>query len=194
MDFQSLYPVIAGQAWKLPYLAAFGFVTVSNPLPLFRLTVRSSPDTLKWFIYCTGLWIYNVHFHPLRKFPGPKLAAATELVNNMHIIIGDTHLHIEQLHTKYGEVVRTGPNRLSFVNEQAWKDIYMHRQNANGKAVKQMPKTGGRLPHNKVYSILSAPDDVHARQRKMLSHAFSDRAVSLAYLDVIYPSSLELSH
>ena len=30
---------------------------------------------------------------------------------------------------------------------------------------------------NGAYSIINAPDDIHARQRKMLSHAFSERAL-----------------
>jgi len=74
------------------------------------------------------------------------------------------------LHAKYGEVVRTRPNELSFISENAWKDIYMHRQGQ-----KQMAKAGrsGGL------SILNAPDDAHARQRRLLSHAFSERAVSM---------------
>jgi cytochrome P450 len=32
-------------------------------------------------------------------------------------------------------------------------------------------------PGTKAYSILNAPDDNHARQRKILSHAFSEKAV-----------------
>lgn len=91
--------------------------------------------------------------------------------------MGDAHLHIERLHVKYGEIVRVAPDALSFINEQAWKDIYMHRQDGNGKAMKQMQKGRSRRNQNGVYSIINAPDDVHARQRKMLSHAFSDRAV-----------------
>jgi hypothetical protein len=54
----------------------------------------------------------------------------------------------------------------------------MHRQDGNGKAVKQMVKAARRPDQNGVYSILNAPDDVHSRLRKMLAHAFSDRAVS----------------
>jgi cytochrome P450 len=41
-----------------------------------------------------------------------------------------------------------------------------------------MQKFGRVPPGTKVYNILNAPDNIHARQRKMLSHAFSDRAVS----------------
>jgi cytochrome P450 len=42
------------------------------------------------------------------------------------------------------------------------------------------------------YSILHAPDDVHARQRKMLSHAFSDRAVYLLCVSAEYQTRLIL--
>jgi cytochrome P450 len=78
----------------------------------------------------------------------------------------------EKLHTQYGEVVRTRPNELSFVGDNAWKDIYMHRQGH-----KQMQKAGIPARPTKAHSIIVAPDDVHARQRRLLSHAFSERAV-----------------
>jgi cytochrome P450 len=41
-----------------------------------------------------------------------------------------------------------------------------------------MVKGDGRGPKRTHYHIISAPDDVHARQRKILSTSFSDRAVS----------------
>jgi cytochrome P450 len=78
----------------------------------------------------------------------------------------------EKLHTQYGEVVRTRPNELSFVGDNAWKDIYMYRQGH-----KQMQKAGIPASQNKAHSIIVASDDVHARQRRLLLHAFSERAV-----------------
>ena len=78
----------------------------------------------------------------------------------------------EKLHTQYGEVVRTRPNELSFIGDNAWKDIFMHRQGH-----KQMQKAGIPASQNKAHNIILAPDDVHARQRRILSHAFSERAV-----------------
>ena len=45
-----------------------------------------------------------------------------------------------------------------------------------------MAKGDGRGPRAAPYHILSAPDDVHARQRKILSTSFSDRAVSFLLL------------
>lgn len=49
----------------------------------------------------------------------------------------------------------------------------MHRQGQ-----KQMQKVGRVLNQNQEYSIIVCPDDVHARQRRLLAHAFSERAVS----------------
>lgn len=85
-------------------------------------------------------------------------------------MIGKRSKYSEELHARYGDVVRTRPNELSFIGENAWKDIYMHRQDH-----KQMAKAG--RPTGGVPSILNAGDADHARQRKLLSHAFSERAV-----------------
>jgi hypothetical protein len=41
-----------------------------------------------------------------------------------------------------------------------------------------MQKWASFNPGQKAFHIQNAPDDIHARQRKILSHAFSDRAVS----------------
>ncbi|TLD37433.1 hypothetical protein E2P81_ATG04245 [Venturia nashicola] len=53
----------------------------------------------------------------------------------------------------------------------------MHRQDTNGKGMKQLAKYPILEPANGVYSIMNAPDDAHSRLRKALSHAFSDRAL-----------------
>jgi cytochrome P450 len=89
--------------------------------------------------------------------------------------LGQTHTAVEKLHDKYGAVVRIAPDQLTFISETAWKDIYSYR----GKDRSQMQKGDGRGPRgNPPYHILNAPDSVHARQRKIMSSSFSDRAVS----------------
>ena len=78
----------------------------------------------------------------------------------------------EELHTKYGVVVRTHPDELSFIGSSAWKDIYNTRP--------QLPKpTFGVLETpNGIPSMGTVPDaETHGRQRKIVSHAFSDRAL-----------------
>jgi cytochrome P450 len=113
-----------------------------------------------------------VLFHPLRKFPGPKLAGASGLYLGYYGLRGQTHTIVEKLHDKYGDVVRTTPNELSFINEAAWKDIYSYRAKDRSQMQKQ------RAPLKGPYHVIIAPDDVHARQRKILSASFSERAVS----------------
>ena len=65
--------------------------------------------------------------NPLSKFPGPKLAGASSAYLHFYTFKGQKHTLVERLHEKYGEVVRIGPNELSFITETAWKDIYMYR-------------------------------------------------------------------
>lgn len=35
---------------------------------------------------------------------------------------------MHQLHLKYGPILRLMPNELSFIDPEAWRDIYGHRQ------------------------------------------------------------------
>ncbi|KAJ4286680.1 Sir2 histone deacetylase Hst2 [Kalmusia sp. IMI 367209] len=82
------------------------------------------------------------------------------------------------MHSCYGEVVRLGPNRLSYINPQAWKDIYGHR--TSGKH--ENPKDTGFFPpeSNGEFSLLSIPDaQTHGRIRRVFSNAFSDKALKL---------------
>lgn len=48
--------------------------------------------------------LYNLYFHPLAKFPGPKLAAATHAYEFYWSVIRDGQFiwEIERLHKKYG--------------------------------------------------------------------------------------------
>ncbi|KAF4967024.1 hypothetical protein F66182_17941 [Fusarium sp. NRRL 66182] len=96
---------------------------------------------------------YNVYFHPLRKFPGPKLAAATGLVFFYKLIRGEEVTWETETHKKYGEIVRLGPDRLSYVTPQAWKDI-------------SGPGVGKRLENTKDPSTLGP--DIHGVATKGL--------------------------
>lgn len=78
-----------------------------------------------------------------------------------------------QLHSKYGPIVRVGPNHIALDGSVAWPEVYAHRQ--AGKIEYSKPKNNFfEGDHN---SIINAPRDVHRRLRRQLSHAFSDAAL-----------------
>ncbi|KAL0260739.1 hypothetical protein SLS55_004429 [Diplodia seriata] len=121
--------------------------------------------------------VYNVYFHPLSRYPGPLAAACTNLTYWSANITGDLLPWIQSVHQQYGEVVRLGPNLLSYTNPDAWKDIYGHRIGTKTKSntkdvLHYPPDLNGRYSINALGS-----DDEHGRVRRIFSHAFSDRAL-----------------
>lgn len=77
-----------------------------------------------------------------------------------------------KLHAKYGVVVRVHPDELSFIGSSAWQDIYTARPQLP-KPIFGLLETPSGEP-----SMVTVPDaETHGRQRKIMSHAFSDRAL-----------------
>ncbi|KAH9895536.1 isotrichodermin C-15 hydroxylase [Xylariomycetidae sp. FL2044] len=68
--------------------------------------------------------IYLLYFHPASKFPGPRLAAVSNLWYAYHWIIGRWPWAVEDALKKYGDVVRVAPNELVFFSPQAVIDIH----------------------------------------------------------------------
>lgn len=54
--------------------------------------------------YLTLRTIYRLYFHPLRKIPGPRLAAATHLVEFYYDVVkgGKYIWEVEKMHEIYG--------------------------------------------------------------------------------------------
>ena len=118
--------------------------------------------------------VYNIYFHPLAKFPGPKLCAISRIPWAIKTITGRFEDDLRSLHARYGDVVRFAPDELSFISPAAWKDIYGH---GNTKFFVK----ANEAPPGTVSSILRANDADHARFRKLMSNAFSDRALREQY-------------
>ena len=90
--------------------------------------------------------LYNVFLHPLRKYPGPFLCRANFLKWMLVQCKGESSNYLQELHKKYGKVVRIEPNSLSFIESQAWPDIYGHKTGhkagAAAAANPNQPSTG----------------------------------------------------
>jgi hypothetical protein len=71
--------------------------------------------------------IKRIWFHPLSKYPGPKLWAASRIPYVISLLRGSLNEDMLKMHEKYGDVIRLAPNEVSFAVEEAWRDIYMHR-------------------------------------------------------------------
>ncbi|KAH8993121.1 putative P450 monooxygenase [Lactarius akahatsu] len=73
--------------------------------------------------------VYNIYFHPLSHFPGPKLAACSRLwLAYRELIQGESLSDLRaQLHRQYGEIIRWAPNELHFSNPAAYNDIYNNK-------------------------------------------------------------------
>jgi cytochrome P450 len=138
--------------------------------------------------------IYNLYFHPLSKFPGPKLWAASRLPFIYCLLTGKLVKRERQFYEKYGEVIRLAPDEVSFANEQAWNDIYSfrrgHKRAGRDKAYYIGESSAPGLNQAcMIYTIrltLPAPNDqadnlittndfkFHARVRTLLSNSFTN--------------------
>ena len=60
---------------------------------------------LGFLSFVFGVVIYRLQFHPLSKFPGPKLAALTSLYEFYYnVVLGGRYLwEIERMHEQYGK-------------------------------------------------------------------------------------------
>lgn len=57
-----------------------------------------------------SIMTYRAFFHPLRRFPGPRLAAISKFWNVLKALDSTNYRLMEDLHNSYGDFVRTGMN------------------------------------------------------------------------------------
>ncbi|GME30911.1 Cytochrome p450 protein [Neofusicoccum parvum] len=144
----------------------------ANPTALLSASVAAV------LLAVVGNAIYNIYLHPLSKLPGSKLVAANNFTYWYFSLRGDIVGWSQRQHEKYGEVVRLGSNKVSYIDPQAWKDIFGHRvrgklENSKDPAL-YVPWGNGQ------YNILTTHDtEEHGRFRKIFSNAFSDKSLRL---------------
>lgn len=119
--------------------------------------------------------VYNIFFHPLSSFPGPKLWATSRLPWNYFNFRGRLGWRIRDLHKQYGPVVRIAPNELSYTSSAAWRKIYGQRspefeKAVDGRGIAPVEINGKR-------ALMTETSEGHARLRKAINPAFSERAV-----------------
>lgn len=107
--------------------------------------------------------------------PGPRLYAASNIPYALGLCRGTVWYDIKRFHDKYGPVVRYAPNDVSFTSANAWKEIYGHKKAGQPNFPKD--RRLYRAGKTDTASILVADDANHARVRRLVSHAFSEKAL-----------------
>ncbi|OHE93749.1 cytochrome P450 [Colletotrichum orchidophilum] len=155
-------------------------------------------------LYIVSYIIYNLFFHPLRRFPGPILMRATRATACYRLWRGTLSFDMLDIHKRYGDVVRIAPDELAYADPAAWKEIMGHRVGGivNGaRAPLEFEKTDtfylpvANLPRD----IITALGPEHAMLRRSLSYGFSDRSlreqqpVILKYVDMFIAKLREIA-
>ncbi|KAK1701965.1 cytochrome P450 [Colletotrichum lupini] len=129
--------------------------------------------------------IYLVWFHPLAKYPGPRIASVSNVWYGYQWLSGRYPWAMQRAFKNYGDVVRIAPNELVFITPKAYTDIYTSSINGRPGFVKSdMLDTGDK------YEGLASERDIdkHRAARKQLAPAFSPRSLkqyeSIIHADV----------
>ncbi|KAI3391285.1 hypothetical protein diail_7644 [Diaporthe ilicicola] len=107
-----------------------------------------------------GYVIYQVYFHPLARFPGLFLASVTDLWQVHQVLTLKQPYKLTDLHAKYGQFVRYGPDKLSVTAEDAIPSVYQ--------------KGGRTMPKTEYYDAFGAAHpNKHSIRRRHMSHSFA---------------------
>ncbi|KAI1867319.1 uncharacterized protein JN550_007050 [Neoarthrinium moseri] len=123
------------------------------------------------------LWLVKNRFNNgLHKYPGPFLASLTDWWRFCDVYGQRPEVTHQKLHARYGDVVRLGPNTLSFADPKALKTIYGLNKGflkSDFYIVQQSVVSGHRLA-----SLFSTTDnDFHSQFRRSVNAAFSMSAL-----------------
>ncbi|KAK6596607.1 cytochrome P450 [Botrytis cinerea] len=130
-----------------------------------------------YLFYFLGRCIYNLFFHPLKSYPGPKLWAASRIPMSYWRLRGALPYRIKELHDQYGDAVRVAPNFLDYNSSVAWEDICGfvkdHHKNNFQKDLREQS-----ILKDQGANIITARGDDHRRFRRIQSHIFSEKALA----------------
>ncbi|KAI0380853.1 cytochrome protein [Hypomontagnella monticulosa] len=137
------------------------------------------------FCYVTVSVVYRIYFHPLAKFPGPKLAAATgfyETYFDFALRPGGLFIHqVKKLHDIYGPIVRINPHEIH-IDDPAWVDT-LYINPSQGVREKYKPSSDLSGTPRGVFGTVG--HEIHRKRRAAISSHFSKAAVT-ASVPMIY--------
>ncbi|KAJ2987027.1 hypothetical protein NUW58_g4730 [Xylaria curta] len=125
-------------------------------------------------LYVATRCIYLVYFHPLSKYPGPRLAAVSNLWYAYHWLSGRYPFAVEKALEQYGDIVRVAPNELVLFTPKAFTDVYSPQHNG----LEAFRKTDFQNRGANLGGIVWEEDPVRHREvARKLAPAWSRRTV-----------------
>ncbi|KAM5349174.1 hypothetical protein ACJ41O_008997 [Fusarium nematophilum] len=129
-----------------------------------------------WFVfYGVVLAIYRLVFSPLAGFPGSKIAAATGWVEFYYDVVdhGRYYYKINQMHDKYGPIIRINPWELSVRDPAFHSTLYVA---GSVRRSQIWPKSRRGIGIDGSHPV-SEDHDLHRIRRKPLDPFFSRRTI-----------------
>ncbi|KAI5864893.1 cytochrome P450 [Durotheca rogersii] len=113
---------------------------------------------------------YRLFLHKTKSFPGPKLAAASKLYHLVKARDSRQHMFLDDLHKKYGDFVRTGPNEITIFHPDAVLPIHSPSSRCT-----KTDWYDNLAPVNAV--VLARVPREHDWRRRIWDHAYSIKAL-----------------
>lgn len=131
------------------------------------------PVIILSFVYLAGLGVYRLYFSPLAAYPGPKLAALSNWYEFYYDVIlqGQFTPHIQELHKRYGPVIRITPFELH-IDDPAYHEQLYARSGRRDKYSYFASRFGYASD-----SFSTIHHDLHRLRRKALSPMFSVKKI-----------------
>ncbi|PVH93274.1 benzoate 4-monooxygenase [Periconia macrospinosa] len=124
-------------------------------------------------VYLVLSVVWNLFFHPLRRFPGPLLARASTIWYRIAGFQANKAHWIHAAHSRYGPVIRVAPNELSFADPAAVRQVYTSKEFVKAETFYRAKTI---YHENHVFSIRNIED--HHSRRRLLNKGFSLAALT----------------
>lgn len=130
-----------------------------------------------WLAYQLVKALYNISpLHPLHHVPGPRLAAATYLPEFYHdVYLGGRYTHaIQDMHNKYGPIVRVNPHEVHCNDITFADDIYASGNRKRDKPMHLINGSSGGMGN----TFGTPGHDLHRLRRLPVAKFFSVAMIS----------------
>ncbi|KAI0354613.1 high nitrogen upregulated cytochrome P450 monooxygenase 2 [Trametes cingulata] len=158
-------------------VAAHAFLILGVPALLSLLLLSHFPVATALLVSFTTYWstlacsisTYRLSpWHPLARYPGPIMLRLTKAYLAWISRGGKRHIYTQELHRRYGDIVRVGPNELSINNAAAIHPLM------GTSGLHKGPQWGARAATQTVPPLIAIGDPKeHLRRRKPWNRAFN---------------------